>query len=138
MVLDDGLPTATSRDQAELERRVLQIYAKDYADGGAGARSRGSRCPVPPTSRRCRRRRRSGAVLSAACGVVSWHSCSVAGFDPQDTGLVLNRKAHAKYLAGGLGELPSGGCTQQPAATRVCALPQAVLLAGNWGLDCTG
>lgn len=57
MVLDDGLPTATSRDQAELERRVLQIYAKDYADGGEGARSRGSRCLVPPTCcRRCRRR----------------------------------------------------------------------------------
>ncbi|PRW59450.1 farnesyltransferase subunit beta [Chlorella sorokiniana] len=62
MVLDDGLPTATSRDQAELERRVVQIYAKDYGDG----------------------------------------------YDPQDPDLVLNRKAHAKYLAGGLGELPSG------------------------------
>lgn len=39
MVLDDGLPTATSHDQAELERRVLQIYATAYADGGRGAGS---------------------------------------------------------------------------------------------------
>ncbi|KAI7844724.1 hypothetical protein COHA_001811 [Chlorella ohadii] len=62
MVLDDGLPTATSHDQAELERRVLHIYTTAYADG----------------------------------------------FDPQDPDLVLNRKAHAQYLAGGLGELPSG------------------------------
>lgn len=46
MVLDDGLPTATSRDQAELERRVLQIYGKDYADGeqGAGSRVDASQC----------------------------------------------------------------------------------------------
>ncbi len=37
MVLDDGLPTATSHDQAELERRVLHIYTTAYADGRRGA-----------------------------------------------------------------------------------------------------
>lgn len=31
------------------------------------------------------------------------------GFDPEDEGLLLDRKAHAKYLSGGLGALPSGG-----------------------------
>lgn len=33
MVLDDGLPTHSSREQAELERRVLEIYGDDYIDG---------------------------------------------------------------------------------------------------------
>lgn len=40
MALDDGLPTITSRDQAELERRVLEIYSKDYGDGAPWNRAR--------------------------------------------------------------------------------------------------
>ena len=32
-MIDDGLPTPTSAEQAELERRVLEIYGKHYAVG---------------------------------------------------------------------------------------------------------
>ena len=32
-MIDDGLPTPTSAEQAELERRVLEIYGKDYVVG---------------------------------------------------------------------------------------------------------
>ena len=100
MVLDDGLPTPTSRDQAELERRVLQIYAKDYGNGGQTAdRPQLFGCSPPPPP----------PPLSLAAARAP-SIAPPADFDREDEGLVLNRQAHAKYLAAGLGELPSSGC----------------------------
>ncbi|KAL4424364.1 hypothetical protein ABPG75_001665 [Micractinium tetrahymenae] len=74
-MLDDGVRTTTSIDQAELERRVTALYAKDY---------------------------------------------SLGGFDPEDEGLLLDRKAHAQYLSGGLGSLPAGFISLDASRTWIC------------------
>lgn len=59
-MLDDGLPTITSRDQAELERRVVAIYEPAY---GEGARSGAARhAPLP-----CR----SAAVATVAAAAAA-------------------------------------------------------------------
>ncbi|KAL4432008.1 hypothetical protein ABPG77_000275 [Micractinium sp. CCAP 211/92] len=74
-MLDDGVRTTSSIDQAELERRVTTLYAKEY---------------------------------------------SLGGFDPDDEGLLLDRKVHAKYLSGGLGSLPSGFISLDASRAWIC------------------
>jgi len=50
----------------------------------------------------------SGAVTGLLLLLALRMLLAAGGFDPDDEGLVLDRAAHAKYLHGGLGQLPSG------------------------------
>lgn len=94
-MLDDGVRTTSSIDQTELERRVTALYAKDY--------SLGERLPAPSLPL-------AAAASAGTCSVIMQvpFSCFAGGFDPDDEGLILDRKAHANYLSGGLGSLPAG------------------------------
>lgn len=64
----------------------------------------------------CRHEKDQPATLPPPTPASTWHSPpfprgvpSPGRFDPEDEeGLALNRQQHAKYLHGGLGQLPSG------------------------------
>lgn len=108
-MLDDGVRSTSSIDQAELERRVTTLYAKEYSLGEGTL-------PPPPAP-----------PLAAAAAVgpptTNLPRLCAGGFDPDDEGLLLDRKAHAKYLSDGLGSLPSGACTQVASRTSTECCP---------------
>ena len=64
-MIDDGLPTLTSEEQVELERKVVDIYNAEFPEGALGER-RSQRCclqaaaaaacrrqPPPPAAHTC-------------------------------------------------------------------------------------
>ena len=72
-MIDDGLPTLTSEEQVELERKVVDIYMSAYPEGVQGYR-RLQRFSLQ--SRRRRRRRRPLPKSRALCYGTGRHPLS--------------------------------------------------------------
>ena len=83
-MIDDGLPTPTSAEQAGLERRVLEIYGKDYAAGDQASLGRQQHPPPNPPSALVDRAATADSSFDPPLSMIA-HCPQQAGLIPRTT-----------------------------------------------------